>query len=263
MGSTRRDKLEAWLHSVFVIPADRDVTRIWGAIAARADERGRPRPAKDSWNRRVASPRGFRWSRSTSRTSRTLRRTTPSNFSGASERRRLPRAHTKRRHESADPRIDLVIRLVIHWPIFFVTGRYRTDRSPDLTCSDRTARYSQDRPRRTRLVVAATATRSRRSDGDGDGEASTRRRRLTPPTKIARRAHGGHHRRRAPRRGRATPRTGTRAPRRPSRATSAGAFRPCRPTRRVPEPPDPRTRRVHNDTTGHPRPDGSPAPPAA
>jgi predicted nucleic acid-binding protein len=44
-----RDKLEAWLHSVTTIPADRDVTRTWGTIAARADQRGRPRPANDTW----------------------------------------------------------------------------------------------------------------------------------------------------------------------------------------------------------------------
>ena len=48
-GARTRDKLETWLHTVVVIPADRDVTRAWGAIAARADERGRPRPANDSW----------------------------------------------------------------------------------------------------------------------------------------------------------------------------------------------------------------------
>ncbi len=48
-GVRTRDKLEAWLHTVVIIPADRDVTRSWGVIAARADERGRPRPANDSW----------------------------------------------------------------------------------------------------------------------------------------------------------------------------------------------------------------------
>ena len=48
-GERTRGQLEAWLHSVVVIPADREVTRVWGATAARADARGRPRPANDTW----------------------------------------------------------------------------------------------------------------------------------------------------------------------------------------------------------------------
>jgi len=48
-GARTREKLEAWLHTVVVIPADRDVTRTWATIAARADQRGRPRPVNDSW----------------------------------------------------------------------------------------------------------------------------------------------------------------------------------------------------------------------
>lgn len=48
-GAQSRQRLESWLHAVVVVPADRDVTRTWGTLAAGADSRGRPRPANDTW----------------------------------------------------------------------------------------------------------------------------------------------------------------------------------------------------------------------
>ncbi len=47
-GVRTRQKPEAWLHTVVIIPADREVTRTWGTIPARADTSDRPRPANDS-----------------------------------------------------------------------------------------------------------------------------------------------------------------------------------------------------------------------
>ena len=48
-GRRSRDALERWLGRVLVLPYDADVARVWGGLAARADERGRRRPANDTW----------------------------------------------------------------------------------------------------------------------------------------------------------------------------------------------------------------------
>ena len=48
-GRRSREALERWLGRVLVLPYDADVARIWGGLAARAEQRGRRRPANDTW----------------------------------------------------------------------------------------------------------------------------------------------------------------------------------------------------------------------
>lgn len=48
-GRRNRDALENWLGGVIVLPYSEDVARTWGRISAAAIQRGRPRPANDTW----------------------------------------------------------------------------------------------------------------------------------------------------------------------------------------------------------------------
>jgi predicted nucleic acid-binding protein len=48
-GTTRRGGLDLWLDQTAVLPADLRVAQTWGAIAATAQLRGRPRPQHDTW----------------------------------------------------------------------------------------------------------------------------------------------------------------------------------------------------------------------
>jgi len=48
-GSTRRSELTHWLADMAVLPGSEDVAIAWGQISAAAIERGRPRPANDTW----------------------------------------------------------------------------------------------------------------------------------------------------------------------------------------------------------------------
>lgn len=48
-GRRNRDALENWLGGVIVLPCTEDVARTWGRISAAAIQRGRTRPANDTW----------------------------------------------------------------------------------------------------------------------------------------------------------------------------------------------------------------------
>ncbi len=48
-GRRNRDALENWLDGVIVLPYSEDVARTWGRISATAIQRGRARPANDTW----------------------------------------------------------------------------------------------------------------------------------------------------------------------------------------------------------------------
>jgi predicted nucleic acid-binding protein len=48
-GQRNRDALENWLGGVIVLPYHEDVARTWGRISAAAIQRGRARPANDTW----------------------------------------------------------------------------------------------------------------------------------------------------------------------------------------------------------------------
>ena len=48
-GRRNRDALEAWLGGVIILPYSEDVARTWGRISAAAIQRGRVRPANDTW----------------------------------------------------------------------------------------------------------------------------------------------------------------------------------------------------------------------
>ena len=48
-GASRRRSLLAWQHGKVVLPYDEAVAGIWGELQARAQRRGRPRPANDTW----------------------------------------------------------------------------------------------------------------------------------------------------------------------------------------------------------------------
>lgn len=49
LGARRRTALDAWLTNRPTLPYTNEVARTWGAITAAAVQRGRPRPANDSW----------------------------------------------------------------------------------------------------------------------------------------------------------------------------------------------------------------------
>lgn len=48
-GPRTREGLQRWLDRVLVLDSDDTVSRTWGRISADARNRGRPRPANDSW----------------------------------------------------------------------------------------------------------------------------------------------------------------------------------------------------------------------
>jgi len=48
-GRRNRDALENWLGGVIILPYSEDVARAWGRISAAAIQRGRARPANDTW----------------------------------------------------------------------------------------------------------------------------------------------------------------------------------------------------------------------
>jgi predicted nucleic acid-binding protein len=48
-GSQSRARLGDWLQEVVVLPSNARVSHTWGRLAARAQRRGRPRPANDMW----------------------------------------------------------------------------------------------------------------------------------------------------------------------------------------------------------------------
>jgi predicted nucleic acid-binding protein len=48
-GRRNRDALENWLSGVIILPYSEDVARTWGRISASAIQRGRMRPANDTW----------------------------------------------------------------------------------------------------------------------------------------------------------------------------------------------------------------------
>lgn len=48
-GRRNRDALENWLGGVIILPYCEDVARTWGRISATAIQRGRARPANDTW----------------------------------------------------------------------------------------------------------------------------------------------------------------------------------------------------------------------
>lgn len=49
LGQRRRQELARWLSGIPVLPGERDVAQVWGGLAARANQRGRPRPQNDMW----------------------------------------------------------------------------------------------------------------------------------------------------------------------------------------------------------------------
>ncbi|WP_027346273.1 type II toxin-antitoxin system VapC family toxin [Hamadaea tsunoensis] len=48
-GPSKVAQLAAWQRQVLVLPFSPEVATTWGAIQARAQRRGRPRPVNDSW----------------------------------------------------------------------------------------------------------------------------------------------------------------------------------------------------------------------
>ena len=48
-GRRNREALENWLGGVIALPYREDVARTWGRISAAAIQRGRARPANDTW----------------------------------------------------------------------------------------------------------------------------------------------------------------------------------------------------------------------
>lgn len=48
-GKRNRSELDAWIGHRPLIPYDDDIARIWGELAAAAQQRGRPRPQNDTW----------------------------------------------------------------------------------------------------------------------------------------------------------------------------------------------------------------------
>jgi toxin FitB len=48
-GRRNREALENWLGAVIILPYREDVARTWGRISAAAIQRGRARPANDTW----------------------------------------------------------------------------------------------------------------------------------------------------------------------------------------------------------------------
>lgn len=48
-GPPRRTELERWLGRVLMLDSDEEITATWGRISAATRDRGRPRPANDSW----------------------------------------------------------------------------------------------------------------------------------------------------------------------------------------------------------------------
>lgn len=48
-GRSNREALGHWLDGVIVLPYSEDVAITWGQISARAIQRGRQRPANDTW----------------------------------------------------------------------------------------------------------------------------------------------------------------------------------------------------------------------
>lgn len=48
-GERRRADLAAWIDRFLVLPYSDGVARRWGALAAAAQQRGRPRPVNDMW----------------------------------------------------------------------------------------------------------------------------------------------------------------------------------------------------------------------
>jgi toxin FitB len=48
-GGARRGGLDLWLSQATIIPAGLAVARVWGAITAGGERRGRPRPLNDTW----------------------------------------------------------------------------------------------------------------------------------------------------------------------------------------------------------------------
>jgi predicted nucleic acid-binding protein len=48
-GERRRADLAAWIDRFLVLPYSAEVARRWGALAAAAQQRGRPRPVNDTW----------------------------------------------------------------------------------------------------------------------------------------------------------------------------------------------------------------------
>lgn len=48
-GAPRRDRMTRWLAGIPVIHSNDGSSRLWGELAALAEERGRPRPVNDSW----------------------------------------------------------------------------------------------------------------------------------------------------------------------------------------------------------------------
>ena len=49
MGAPQPQALESWLDGVIVLPYNEDVARTCGRISAAAIQRGRHRPANDTW----------------------------------------------------------------------------------------------------------------------------------------------------------------------------------------------------------------------
>lgn len=48
-GPRNRDALSKWLNGFVVLPADKNVARMWGGISARAKLRGHPPAQNDTW----------------------------------------------------------------------------------------------------------------------------------------------------------------------------------------------------------------------
>jgi predicted nucleic acid-binding protein len=48
-GGARRGGLDLWLDGTTILPAGLRVAKVWAAITAGAQRRGRPRPLNDSW----------------------------------------------------------------------------------------------------------------------------------------------------------------------------------------------------------------------
>ena len=49
VGTTQSRRVRELARRVIVLPYSEDVARIWGRISAAAIQRGRPRPANDTW----------------------------------------------------------------------------------------------------------------------------------------------------------------------------------------------------------------------
>jgi toxin FitB len=58
-GGVRRGGLDLWLDEATILPAGLTVAKVWAAITAGSERRGRPRPLNDSWIAACCIDRGL------------------------------------------------------------------------------------------------------------------------------------------------------------------------------------------------------------